>query len=259
MPIGPSPRAWGSRLRAASPSTPHAGPSPRAWGYRRAPVLDYASGPDHPHARGDNQASAQTVAVKLDRTIPTRVGISLAASRRSGSTSDHPHARGDNLRASPPSTAAFGPSPRAWGLRDIDATHGLVKRTIPTRVGITAGPRPRRASRADHPHARGDFAVLAESCEPADGPSPRAWGFRSRGLSDQPSLGPSPRAWGFRLSRARRHRHGRTIPTRVGISVSREGHYGQTADHPHARGDNRRALLGPCSSPRTIPTRVGIS
>ena len=71
--FGPSPRAWGLRMRGESPSASATGPSPRAWGLRtgflkgpgagrsiptcvgttRGPRASGLRGPVHPHVRGD--------------------------------------------------------------------------------------------------------------------------------------------------------------------------------------------------------------
>ena len=91
------------------------GPSPRGWGQ---PRLDAA-----------NQG--------ILRTIPTRVGTTIAYQKDAVANADHPHAGGDNLTTGQESNNWFGPSPRGWGQRPGVLAGELVIRTIPTRVGTT--------------------------------------------------------------------------------------------------------------------------
>ena len=93
------------------------------------------------------------------------------------------------------------------------------------------------------------------------------------------SSGPSPRAWGPRLLARRIERQGRSIPTRVGTSLSYSSPVCARSVHPHARGDltcrnqgvqlkggpsprawgPRLCLVGHHGIARSIPTRVGTS
>ena len=170
---------------------------------------------------------------------------------------DHPHARGENESAAADGTLFSGPSPRAWGEQAHGAPAGGVSRTIPTRVGRTSGRDPRISAPTDHPHARGENEGVA-------------WRTRDR-------IGPSPRAWGELFIQLKKDGSWRTIPTRVGRTWPRRLAPLGIPDHPHARGENHRAMqLFPSAdgpSPRawgelhvgalmdhkhrTIPTRVG--
>ncbi len=67
----------------------------------------------------------------------------------------HPHVRGAHVPVWRRSTAACGPSPRAWGSLVDDPVQRAAVWSIPTCVGLTAPPRRTRSAR---------------------GPSPRAWG-----------------------------------------------------------------------------------
>ena len=170
----------------------------------------------------------------------------------------HPHARGDSAISAAISAAVRGPSPRAWGFPRRLARQRYLGRSIPTRVGI---PRPRGARwhrGAVHPHARGDSSMTRPTPYSASGPSPRAWGFRTK-------------------SRRARFRFG-SIPTRVGIPRTSwiDGRFWPV--HPHARGDSEGCAesqwrpRGPSprawgflctwyrnvNMERSIPTRVGI-
>ncbi len=110
---------------------------------------------------------------------------------------------------------------------------------------------------SDHPHARGENCGVGSGDEGLNGPSPRAWG--------EPAMA-SPI-----------HLPARTIPTRVGRTRAGAAEVRDTADHPHARGENqtengqRVPMSGPSPrawgeqmtalaqfvTTRTIPTRVG--
>ena len=152
------------------------------------------------------------------RTIPTRVGRTSARHSAAGSCPDHPHARGENQLVGDGSDQVFGPSPRAWGERGADGGLVVALRTIPTRVGRTSR-KPRNKPRSsDHPHARGE-------------------NYRSRKVLIMVS-GPSPRAWGEHIEARVGPDIVRTIPTRVGRTRPRSGSSQNSADHPHARGEN---------------------
>src|SRR5437899_3295167 len=91
-------------------------------------------------------------------------------------------------------------------------------RTIPTRVGRTTLNRPGRNTLADHPHAGGENEGIPAYLRASYGPSPRGWGELVSVL--MPS---SPQ---------------RTIPTRVGRTLSRPLTNKILPDHPHAGGEN---------------------
>ena len=145
--------------------------------------------------------------------------------------SDHPHARGENVISHSSLGILPGPSPRAWGEQYRPAPLAHSVRTIPTRVGRTVREPPLHFPPPDHPHARGENVPTQANDLLADGPSPRAWGERHISLFA-----------GYIA---------RTIPTRVGrtISTSSAGAFGP--DHPHARGENgsRTAPTFPATGP----------
>ena len=129
--------------------------------------------------------------------------------------------------------------------------------TIPTCVGSTPWERLPYRVATDHPHVRGEHPVAERANRPDLGPSPRAWGARSRSQS-YPSVS-------------------RTIPTCVGSTHGFPGIGKRMEDHPHVRGEHVKVLLqrrrGDGPSPRawgalthdltlqsvvrTIPTCVG--
>jgi len=133
------------------------GPSPHAWGEphhrRRFPVKKRtiptrvgrttmvqdprALHTDHPHTRGENPMATVIAGSafgpsphawgerdgdrgrdELLRTIPTRVGRTVADIAASPAPKDHPHTRGENERTWRRCEFNVGPSPHAWGEHD---------------------------------------------------------------------------------------------------------------------------------------------
>jgi len=170
---------------------------------------------------------------------------------------DHPHARGENFRLVLFHPLLSGPSPRTWGEPPMVMSEWATARTIPTHVGRTVLPASTVGIPSDHPHARGENS-------PADS-------------HDVPTIGPSPRTWGEPKSFNSVAGGNRTIPTHVGRTLHVPPFSNRSADHPHARGENRGPVAiesqGYGPSPRTwgelcrrahedapgrtIPTHVG--
>src|ERR1035437_7652493 len=111
------------------------------------------------------------------------------------------------------------PRPRGWGAPRNDHLELVEPRTIPTRVGSTLLLRLAPNHRPDHPHAGGEHRVEALQGVARDGPSPPGWGA------------PLPVSC-YRTST-------RTIPTRVGSTLSRPHAASPDADHPHAGGEHQ--------------------
>ncbi len=253
------PHARGENFPTCQETSCKAGPSPRAWGeLTQSRDMDWTSrtiptrvgrtsrgvklterAPDHPHARGENLFPHQLAArypgpsprawgehrrraasLLMQRTIPTRVGRTSPRPALRPILTDHPHARGENLFHASPATAIAGPSPRAWGEQEPGPQRCATPRTIPTRVGRTAVMPHVRVVSPDHPHARGENLPICSHKTLFPGPSPRAWGERAAVV--------------FTGNKSR------TIPTRVGRTPQRHRWHAQTADHPHARGENFR-------------------
>ena len=209
---------------------------------------------DHPHARGRQTGCmgkggrSRTIpthvgrtrsapgATRRTRTIPTHVGRTREVPVGSARHADHPHARGENPTMPAANIPTDGPSPRTWGERPASRAVSFRLRTIPTHVGRTISRYPPCHPHADHPHARGENALVNVPTVNYRGPSPRTWGERDD-----------------RVTVNRRHR---TIPTHVGRTAETVVVVRSRADHPHARGENRVAWL-PGDYPRTIPTHVG--
>ena len=192
---------------------------------------------DHPHARGENLSILRPAGLMFGpsprawgeprprqhrtqsrRTIPTRVGRTSPGTKSNSESADHPHARGENLSILRPAGLMFGPSPRAWGEPRPRQHRTQSRRTIPTRVGRTSPGTKSNSESADHPHARGENLSI----------------LRPAGLM----FGPSPRAWGEPRPRQHRTQSRRTIPTRVGRTSPGTKSNSESADHPHARGEN---------------------
>ena len=211
------------------------GPSPRAWGEQRPP--------------GTIQPGSRTIPTGVGRTVRRKMCVTIRT--------DHPHGRGENAASCMSSNGAGGPSPRAWGERDVGALLKRDARTIPTGVGRTEAQRGFPGSLADHPHGRGEnFSAHVHAAREC-GPSPRAWG--------EP-----PKRWTGPRGR-------RTIPTGVGRTRARRASCTTCSDHPHGRGENdfTATSTGLLSGPsprawgepflwrvtrgykRTIPTGVG--
>ena len=194
---------------------------------------------------------------RFRRTIPTRVGRTHGKPLVLSTPADHPHAGGENVSRNLLTPAQNGPSPRGWGERHKQTKTERFKRTIPTRVGRTTLSQWYHKLITDHPHAGGENALMFPSSISDAGPSPRGWGELGGVIA------------GLEVAR--------TIPTRVGRTLTRCMRCTPRTDHPHAGGENSpRPAASPATggpSPRgwgerptsptwscwgrTIPTRVG--
>ncbi len=174
---------------------------------------------DHPHACGENRRErlqrsfvtgpsprvwgelfGSMINIVEIRTIPTRVGRTYPHSPDTPRMADHPHACGENGCMVWIWQPKLGPSPRVWGELPDARSLKPSSRTIPTRVGRTSGVPFRLLFSPDHPHACGENlqTLFLLSC----------------------FYGPSPRVWGERGAGDVRPESERTIPTRVGRTMS---------------------------------------
>ena len=131
--------------------------------------------PDHPHAGGEHSdlavdfknvsgpsprgwgARMAAMAIpRLRRTIPTRVGSTAIGTTLPPICPDHPHAGGEHFLSAILAAIVVGPSPRGWGAPRADLRRARGGRTIPTRVGSTAGWQGALLAFPDHPHAGGE-------------------------------------------------------------------------------------------------------
>ena len=133
-----------------------------------------------------------------------------------------------------------GSSPRSWGTLDVNESHAVNRRFIPTLVGNTSLRVRARRLMAVHPHARGEHERHHHCVWLNGGSSPRSWGTRR----------PAARTLGER----------RFIPTLVGNTVRGLAFSCLNPVHPHARGEHTDVpitlsrQLG--SSPRSWGTPV---
>ncbi len=191
---GPSPHAWGQRLRPVKPSPPLR-TIPTRVGTTKSHSPIQRPCPDHPHTRGDNRLPRKSRPMNCGpsphawgqrcnrindrgqlRTIPTRVGTTVKRRTQVPLKADHPHTRGDNSNPFARSHVLAGPSPHAWGQPIHELHHDLQPRTIPTRVGTTPVSFSTFELHPDHPHTRGDNRPMFWQSHPYYGPSPHAWG-----------------------------------------------------------------------------------
>ena len=232
---GTSPQAWGKVVALDDVDVERrniptgVGKSPAAAAAPRAPT-------GHPHRRGEkpistsqwtpaNGTSPQAwgkdgvhrQVAEVGRNIPTGVGKSPGARRRSPSRTEHPHRRGEKhftAFSMPPTT---GTSPQAWGKgMDSQALHHP-RRNIPTGVGKSAISFPAPGWGPEHPHRRGEKMVSSSSRSSDIGTSPQAWG------KDGAEVG----AGGA----------GRNIPTGVGKRRAARTRSRRHPEHPHRRGE----------------------
>ena len=234
---GSPPRMWGRRLVELGGGelgrfTPtHVGTTGTA--SRFASFLSV-----HPHARGDDAASARRRRVRdgspprtwgrrqeeaevvFDfRFTPTHVGTTWLRSSSVPVKPVHPHARGDDScrYCAPPMT--LGSPPRTWGRLQGGADGGAADRFTPTDVETTAVRFRGRLPASVHPPARGDDRRGDHGVGLGDGSPPRTWGrlavvFKSRLLH-------------------------RFTPTHVGTTWVAGRSQTHGAVHPHARGDDQ--------------------
>jgi len=130
---GPSPRTWGERTPFPR-SPPRSRTIPTHVGRTAQLFVRQGLQTDHPHARGENWSgislygwlvgpSPRTWGERYmtgftrvrPRTIPTHVGRTRSAHRKTVESPDHPHARGENGPGGLCPSGLFGPSPRTWG------------------------------------------------------------------------------------------------------------------------------------------------
>ncbi len=130
---------------------------------------------------------------------------------------DHPHVRGEKRLLPPSHEAMFGSSPRAWGKVGGGILTSAVTRIIPTCVGKSVVSVCFIVFPPDHPHVRGEKAMICSLFMPSYGSSPRAWGKEAFG--------------------GRHEEEERIIPTCVGKRTVCRSTLCRIPDHPHVRGE----------------------
>ena len=260
MSAGPSPRARGSHHRErqhgagqgaipASAGKPSGARSPRsaAGGHprERGEACSRGSwaaslrGPS-PRARGSRRQ--RRAAGRRGGAIPASAGKPRPARFSVDLRRGHPRERGEANFARSPSACSWGPSPRARGSRDLDASRRGVAGAIPASAGKP--PTPGRCPRPGegHPRERGEAARRSPARDEA--------------------LGPSPRARGSLARRVIRPAINRAIPASAGKPNSPRRTCSSIWGHPRERGEAMQALdavrgaPGPSPRARGSPGRI---
>ena len=145
--------------------------------------------------------------------------------------------RGDNNQLPIAAALIVGTPPRAWGQLNQLHDQYVGFRNTPTCVGTTHSHRLSAHAPKEHPHVRGDNAIVEATIDQGEGTPPRAWG--------QP-VG----VWCHLVDV-------RNTPTCVGTTLAGVRAGGETQEHPHVRGDNIIALAKGLTDSRNTPTCVG--
>ena len=191
---GSPPRAWGQSVieRAQSGAWRF---TPTGVGTIVPVILFTIALAVHPHGRGDNMNDILNAATSIgspprawgqfridylvatyDRFTPTGVGTMQCGLNQIHSLSVHPHGRGDNAGHHVFDVDAAGSPPRAWGQFHRLPLDRPALRFTPTGVGTMVGLAVAGASRAVHPHGRGDNNWSFIPPPRTGGSPPRAWG-----------------------------------------------------------------------------------
>ena len=134
----------------------------------------------------------------------------------------HPHARGEDTSATKSAIVTTETPPRTWGRHRYKLNCSFKSRNTPTHVGKTVYTKSKASSSEKHPHARGEDVDVRREVAALKETPPRTWG-RLNILS---------------LSR---HKHGNT-PTHVGKTPALPSPDVLCEKHPHARGEDSRAV-----------------
>ena len=216
VPLSVHPHVRGEEacLRASCPR--HYGSPPRAWG------------------RGADRYSGGV----RPRFTPTCVGKRPETSPLVAPPTVHPHVRGEEapLFSEPPLYPRFTPTcvgkrrwvpitteifrgspPRAWGRGPLFGSRQMKDIFTPTCVGKRKSQTPPLKPASVHPHVRGEEAHVVRE------------GGRS--------VGSPPRAWGRDGCLPQSSREGRFTPTCVGKRCKTALPSGESAVHPHVRGE----------------------
>ncbi len=175
---GSPPRAWGRRP-AAGGDDPGCRITPTGVGTAGAAGGVHALNADHPHGRGDGTLTGgltmryvgspprawgrqthQLTHPPSRRITPTGVGTAVIVSDRNKIYADHPHGRGDGGGTTSGVPRTSGSPPRAWGRPAPVVACPPWSRITPTGVGTAYLRRGPERPAADHPHGRGDGAVV---------------------------------------------------------------------------------------------------
>ncbi len=174
VPVGPSPRAWGSpSRRGRCRSRGRSIPTCVGLTLRRLSISGLAM--VHPHVRGAHDA-ANGFAHLFSGPSPRAWGSPDRRPHESAVGRSIPTCVGLTVGHGAALVAGDGPSPRAWGSRGGCEDGVLVLRSIPTCVGLTNWRPTSGCVRTVHPHVRGAHKLTRGLVCLDHGPSPRAWG-----------------------------------------------------------------------------------
>ena len=209
------PHACGEYVYNSTGALFYNGPSPRVWGIHQTRYQYFLS----------------------IGSIPTRVGNTLATTRRTCAVPVHPHACGEYPVRGENGIARSGPSPRVWGIHPFSPKESEVSRSIPTRVGNTMEAMGAKTEPLVHPHACGEYDRQWMVNLHIHGPSPRVWGihqFQGMVIDRYRSI---PTRVGNTSGSPMPPRCRRSIPTRVGNTDESSYLGSRNSVHPHACGE----------------------
>ena len=151
---------------------------------------------DHPHLRGEYpqkylstpQPSGSppptwgirrttTIFGRRRRITPTYVGNTCCYSRPSTLCQDHPHLRGEYWSNNPWYSSGTGSPPPTWGILTITSFPRMYVRITPTYVGNTGENAASADANLDHPHLRGEYHLVNQEHQRAEGSPPPTWGI----------------------------------------------------------------------------------
>ena len=191
-------------------------------------------GVKHPHARGEDRTRYMATCPPC-RNTPTHVGKTKYGTLDTLPFGKHPHARGEDSRTTLHRNRVTETPPRTWGRLRPNLNHPQELGNTPTHVGKTLGLQRPRSPRWKHPHARGEDATASAS-----------WSH----FTETP-----PRTWGRLLTLAASSAGPGNTPTHVGKTWMYRLRARRVKKHPHARGEDKEALLY-CRSPEETPPRT---
>ena len=167
-----------------------------------------------PLARGLRQGPRQ--ALRPERIIPARAGLTQWRKAKSPPRKDHPRSRGVYFQGGADQFRRRGSSPLARGLLSQMTKPEISERIIPARAGFTGAFITAYARQEDHPRSRGVYVTVDDNTLRRAGSSPLARGLRTIGI------GPLTQE--------------RIIPARAGFTGRWPSRCGAGPDHPRSRG-----------------------
>ncbi len=248
IPDDGSPPQARRRLGAGRADRDRGGLIPAGAGTTTGPCLGHRRRTAHPRRRGDDQATASSVAACVGsppqargrqvghvapgadvRLTPAGAGRTVPGFRPCCCRKAHPRRRGENTPAKARTAAMNGSPPQARGELCNAPPRPRPRRLTPAGAGRT---RPRCSSRrstAAHPRRRGENEHVPRTLSP--------W------------RGSPPQARGERRPRHRGHGARRLTPAGAGETARRRRPWPSTTAHPRRRGENA-SFVG-CRCPKS--------